>query len=881
MLRIVQNTSAGGAKSYYSTADYYTEGQELEGVWRGQGAARLGLTGKVEQLAWDALCDNRDPATGVTLTSRQKRERRVGYDFNFHVPKSVSLLYNATRDDRILGAFRASVDETMRDMESEMKTRVRSGGRNEDRSTGNMVWGEFIHFTSRPVDGIPDPHLHAHCFVFNTTFDDEEQRWKAGQFAGLKQDAPYFEGVFHVRLAQRLADLGLSIERTRTGWEVAGVPHTALTKFSRRTALIEAEARAKGVTNAHDKAELGAKTRERKQKNLSLDDLRQEWSARLSEDERSALDRVGQQLGGERIIHDATAAGESVERAIEHCFERKSVVPQRQVLAVALKRAVGQSSVEAVEDSFRARDVVTAVRDGRKMVTTRTVLEEEKRMIDYAREGRGTCKALAGGQHVFRDARLNEGQRRAVLHVLTSPDKVIMIRGAAGVGKTTTMRETVDAIEKEGKHVFTFAPSADASRGVLRSEGFSDAETVARLLADRNLQEQTRGQVIWIDEAGLLGTRTLRQVFDLADALDARVILSGDRQQHGSVERGAALRLLETEAGLVPAEIKDIQRQKGSYKQAVQALSDGHTEDGFRHLDELGWIQEVSETERYKRLAGDYVASVADGKTALVVSPTHLEGEWITDQIRAALRNAGKLGQEQHIVHALVNAHLTASQRSDAANYAPGDVVVFHQNAKGFRKGQRIVAGIGDLPLAQADKFDVFQPVTMSISPGDVLRITRNGETADGHRLNNGSLHTVKGFASNGDIRLENGWCIPLDYGHLAYGYVVTSHASQGKTVDRVFIGQSSESFPASSREQFYVSVSRARERATIYTDDKAALLEAVSHSDERLSATELTSAQKRRALHLRIDNHEQQRREVSHEYSAYEQQHERSLHVR
>ena len=40
MLRIVQNSTAAGAKSYYSTADYYTEGQELVGVWRGAGAER-------------------------------------------------------------------------------------------------------------------------------------------------------------------------------------------------------------------------------------------------------------------------------------------------------------------------------------------------------------------------------------------------------------------------------------------------------------------------------------------------------------------------------------------------------------------------------------------------------------------------------------------------------------------------------------------------------------------------------------------------------------------------------------------------------------------------------------------------------------------------
>jgi len=258
MLRINQNMSAAGAKSYYSTADYYTEGQELEGVWRGNGAARLGLHGTIAKADWDALCDNRHPGTDKTLTSRRKSERRVGYDFNFHVPKSVSILYGITGDERILDAFRDSVNGTMQEMEREMKTRVRRGGKNEDRTTGEMIWGEHVHFTSRPIDGVPDPHLHAHCFVFNTTFDEKENRWKAGQFADLKRDAPYFEAKFHSRMARRMADLGLPVDRTRKGWEIGGIPLSAIETFSRRTALIEELAKAKGVTDAGKKSELGA-----------------------------------------------------------------------------------------------------------------------------------------------------------------------------------------------------------------------------------------------------------------------------------------------------------------------------------------------------------------------------------------------------------------------------------------------------------------------------------------------------------------------------------------------------------------------------------------------------------------------------------------------
>ncbi|MBK8915559.1 MAG: relaxase domain-containing protein [Phycisphaerales bacterium] len=844
MLRIIQNNSPDRARSYYSTADYYAEGQELVGVWKGRDAARLGLSGNVRREDWDALCDNRHPQSGEALTPRTKRERRVGYDFNFHVPKSVSILYGLTRDERILDAFRESVEATMEDMEAEMQTRVRAGGRNEDRTTGNMVFGEFVHFTARPVEGVPDPHLHAHCFVFNTTWDDKESGWKAGQFAGLKRDAPFFEAVFHSRLARRLEELGLPTHRTKQGWELAGVPLSAIGKFSRRTALIEEQAREKGVTDPLAKDGLGARTRERKQKDLTLDELRGEWISRMTADELAALEGVKARLGMEILPEDGRAAREASLHAVGHCFERSAVVPERKLLTEAMKRAVGKASPESVTRGLSAEHLVVAERNGRRLATTRSVLEEETRMLAFARTGRGTCRPLNAPGYALKRDWLSADQRRAVRHVLDSNDRVIMVRGVAGTGKTTMMKEAVEGIEAGGRRVFVFAPSADASRGVLREvDGFADADTVARLLVDERLQSQAAGQVVWIDEAGLLGSRMMGRVFDLADRLGARVILSGDRRQHGSVERGAALRLLEEEAGLVPAEIREIQRQRGDYRESVRALSEGRTEDGFRELDRLGWIREVGETERYRALAEDYVATVEEGKTALVVSPTHLEGEWITDEIRARLKQAGRLGEGERTFLALESANLTEAEKADPLNYAPGDVLVYHQNARGHRKGERVIVGNKPLPLDQAERFQIYRPSVLPIAPGDVLRITRNGTTADGrHRLNNGALYTVRGFDTAGNIVLQNGWTVAKDYGHLAHGYVVTSHASQGKTVDRVFIGQSSDSLPASSREQFYVSVSRGREQATIYTDDKEALLEAVSRSDGRLTATEFVA---------------------------------------
>src|SRR3984957_12610799 len=292
MIRITQQNSASSAKRYYGTADYYSEGQEIVGSWGGKGASRLGLEGMVDKFSFERLCDNLDPMTGNPLTVQTRTERRVGYDFTFSVPKSVSLLYAMSGNQDILDAFRAAVDETMREIEAEMKTRVRMGGKDEDRVTGNMAWAEFIHTTSRPVDGIPDPQLHAHVFVFNTTWDEEEHRWKASQFRELKRDAPYFQAAFRVRLANKLQDLDFGVERKRDDFEIAGISSDVLKRFSRRTALIEKVAAEKGITNPDRKAELGAETREGKQKALSWKQLQDAWAGRMTVDERHAVDAV-------------------------------------------------------------------------------------------------------------------------------------------------------------------------------------------------------------------------------------------------------------------------------------------------------------------------------------------------------------------------------------------------------------------------------------------------------------------------------------------------------------------------------------------------------------------------------------------------------------
>ncbi len=873
MLRITQQSSPDGAKAYYTSAgaDYYAEGQELVGRWGGEGAKMLGLSGKVSGREFSALCDNRNPLTGEQLTPRMRDTRTVGYDFTFSVPKSVSLLYSMTEDPELLEAFRDSMHETMREMEAEMKTRVRKNGRNEERLTGNITYAEYIHFTSRPVDNVVDCQLHAHCFVFNATYDAEEKSWKAGQFRELKRDAPYFQAAFRVRLANRLQDLGFAIERKRDDFELVGVPKTAIKKFSRRSSKIEEEARRRGIDDPKEKHDLGEKTRERKDKTLSWKELKSEWENRLTPAERQALANVAAGKG----THEAPERrdAEAAEFAERHVFEREAVVSERKLLTEALKHGLDTVTVEGVKGAVAQRGLLVEEQDGQRVVTTRDVLEIEDRLAEFARSGQGRYKPLGDVEAPLSRDWLNKGQKAAVRHVLGSRDRVLMLRGAAGTGKTTLMQEAVEQIEKGGHTVTVLAPSSTAARDVLRGEGFKDAETVKMFLTHEALQQAARWQVIWVDEAGLLSNKDMAELFEVAERVKARVVLMGDRKQHGSVAAGSPLKLLQEQALVPCVSVTDIMRQGGDYKKAVQLLSDGNTIEGFDALDRLGWVQEVQDKERYLKLAEAYLEAVAEkkadgtAKSALVVSPTHAEAERITDVIRSELAAAGKLGElkkkekgkppervfAEKEFTAWVPLHLTEAERGDASCYEPGDMLQFHQNAKGFKSGQRLTVGKGKLPLAQAARFQAYRASTLRLAAGDRIRITAGGKTADGrHKLNTGTLHTIKGFTADGNILLDNNWQIGKDFGHIAHGYVVTSHASQGKTVDKVLIGQSNLSLPASDRAQLYVSVSRGKEKALIFTDDKAALRDAVKRDNEKLTATEVFGT-KRQKDHQRL----------------------------
>ena len=879
MLRVTPSTHSEAAKKYFgenlTRSDYYMDGQEVTGLWGGKAAMRLGLDGQVDQKSYFALCDNLHPQTGTSLTPRTKHNRRVGFDFTFSAPKSVSAVYELSGDERILAAVRDSVRETMEEIEREMKTRVRKNGKDADRLTGNMVWAEFVHFTSRPVNGMPDPHLHVHCFAFNTTFDEAEARFKAGQFGDLKRDASYYEAAFDARLSHRLEALGYATQKTGYSFEIAGVPISIIDKFSRRRDAIEHKAAELGITSAEGKHAIGYYGREHKNVDLAKAELRRRWRERLKPDESAAMNAV---IAGESSGDRRYTAAEAKEYALAHSFEKASTVSEKRLKAEALKFAVGSVLPEDVADIARHPEVIAEMKDGQLMTTTRTVLRDEVSMLQFAKDGQRQCRPLLHAEDLPEDALhgLSDEQRKAALHVLTSRDTVTGIVGKAGTGKTRMMRATVDVIEGQaGKKVFAFAPSAQASRGVLAKEGFKDATTLETLLKSEKLQDRVKGQIIWVDEAGLVSSRDMKRLMDVVMRSGSRVILSGDYTQHASVEAGDAFRLLEQEAGVRMARLTEVRRQtQPGYKKAVEAIAKGSgqaAQKGFDALNRMGWIVEATGEDRHGMLVGDYLTAVDEGKSALIVSPTHAEAARLTAELRDTLRARGALGKDRDFK---IRKHIdwSEAQKGDGRNYEPGMIVEFHQNAKGITKGDKAVVIQGPagpllqkedgarapLPLDTTDRFEVYRPFDVAIAQGDRIRNTKNGEARiegkpKATALNNGDIYTVQGFDRDGNIRIGDGKLLPKTFGHFALGYVDTSYAAQGKTVDRVFIAAGGQSLPAMGQQAWYVSTTRGREMAKVYVDSKEEMRDAIARKGERLSAVELTRTKLRSSWRRRF----------------------------
>ncbi|MFZ5495339.1 MAG: MobF family relaxase [Verrucomicrobiota bacterium] len=865
---------------YLRQADYYAEGMKVEGTCHGQLCSAVGLAegATITDEAFERVASNHHTLTNEKLTERMAAGRRAGYDATFNAPKSVSIQAFLGGDERLLAAHETAVREALRELETYACHQTGRGVNKRYVISGGIAAAVFRHGESRALD----PHLHSHAFIFNVTRSDSKSgRLLALESSNIFERTKYLTEVYRNALAREVRQLGYQIERRANGFELTGVSPDLLERFSKRAqqrdrAIVAREAELGRELSRDEIAILVRENRAAKQYELTPDEVRQDQFAQVNESELAQLQAL--KAGAPRAAPlEAVSLPDAISRAVEHLFERRTVVPEYELTSAVLRETYGAHSLAAVKAALAAdRHLLRA--DGQ--VSTQAALDLERNLIGQLNAGVGVHDSGFGFVPSEESTHLSREQRQAVERALDSRDAVTVLRGRAGTGKTQTLATLIEGVTRYNREVVCFAPSTQALE-VLQRDGANQASagrssasavlqataTVQRLLVDPTLQQSLRHQVVVVDEYGLLSTRQLKQLVDITTAQNARLLLVGDSGQHKSVEAGDAARIIERETRVRVVTLSEVHRQAANpaYRKASEDLAAGRLTAGLRKLDRMGAIVEIdSPSARRQQMVEEWLRASAEtkqvrtrdgiqerAKTALMVAPTWVEIDHLNLEARHRLRADSKLTGPDRDFVALRSKDWTRAQHKDHRNYQPGDVLVAHKTTKHFVKGDElrvirreqrrliVVGRAGEASVSPRQSglaWAVCEERATPVATGDRLRLRSIAHvqtpTGQVRRLANGSMVTVQSVNATGQLVLTDGSI--LRSRQVAYGYALTSHSSQGTTVDKVFLAG------AASREGLYVAATRGRESVRIFVPNRELFLDAAGlRSEARTSAIE------------------------------------------
>jgi len=908
--------SAGQASTYYRQEftnvkeNYYSESGEVQGRWCGQLAEELDLKGEVQREQYERLVAGQDPLTGEQLirpvTPREivndfgeemiTSEHRAGWDATISAPKSVSLAALVGDDERIRVAHRESVDEALKHFEEYLQ--ARSGGNKPAITTGKMIGAQFEHTASRPdrTSGYAAPQLHTHVVIFNIT-QTEEGRARSVQPLELYRSQKYATAIYRIHLAEKLQKLGYEIEvDPRTGApEIKGFSKAYLQESSpRREEVVRAAAAIKerleqqgAVVTEDARLKQAAAHIDRASKHYDRVEMRDraiEMEARYDNEARRsvelALERGPIQLSQEQAIKRAQQA---VTFARDNAVEREAVADIRKVTVDALRRNLGLTTYEAVTAELRLRqqrgEFIAIEREQRpKETTTSRMLQMEKSNIQMMLDRQGQhapiintsrrtqiVETIAAQQNL----RLNTSQRLAVQEVLSSEDQILGLQGGAGTGKTTALSVLRAAAEKQGYEVRGFAPTTRAAKQL--AESGINTETLQKFLSRREEAPPTHNRLFILDESSLASTKQLHKFFRQLVPTD-KVLLVGDVRQHQAVEAGSPFEQFQLN-GMSTAKLTDIVRQRNAdLKQTVLKLSARQVRQALDDLYSKGKVVEIADQK--DRLQAIAVAYCESPNSTLVISPANRDRVTINSLIHQQLQRDGNIGREDRQTSVLLNREdMTGVERTFASSYVPDeDVIRYNRVSKVFavKVGDysRVVAtdhANNTLTVRMQDGREftynpsrlsgvsVYKESMRQFSEGD--RIQFRAPFVE-KRIANGELATFVTIKDNEfTVRLDDGREISFDaekYRHLDHGYAVTSHSSQGQTVDRVLINANSrESEYLMNDRMGYVAISRARHDAIVYTNSIQELREALSRRVDKEMAIEAINHSRSSAPHL------------------------------
>ena len=443
-------------------------------------------------------------------------------------------------------------------------------------------------------------------------------------------------------------------------------------------------------------------------------------------------------------------------------------------------------------------------------------------------------------QYIARNfAYLSREQQKAV-NGLTQDHQLAVLVGRAGAGKTTTLKAVSELYQQAGYQVLGTSLSAMAAENLQKETGIKSAtlhsmlyrwqryeQAQEKFLSFDSVMEEgifkqldwckdlkrfesvklTKETVLIVDEAGMVGTRQWGELLTHVQRSGAKLIAVGDDNQFKAIEAGDFFRELKDQAVQQTQaqnsqttnlfSLQEIRRQKQSWmREASFQLAELNISEGLSAYEQHGHINQTSRASFSEEIATYYlsklkaeIAQTDVAQTGLVLAFTNVQTNLINQAIREQLKQNGMIGKEDLIT-------------LNGQNFALGDRIVFLKNNK------------TDLKITDAD--GVIQP-EKSIkngTRGTIQAVDNQGnikvQLTDNYYT---IINTINSFpkVAIGQPRPE-----PIrdyTYTHITHGYAVTTHKSQGQTVDFTIIAASKHM----DAKGLYVAMTRHRDDVQLF----------------------------------------------------------------
>jgi len=804
---IVRAAGAAGYVKYLSECghsrpdEYFSEHGHAVVTWRGIGADGKLVERQLTAEEFGRFMAGLDPETGASRwAQRVEPEHVAAVDFLVNGPKEWSIL--AVLDPGVQAALlRGQVNAeraVLQYLWENGTVQVKQAGQVVRVPVERIEIASVRHFSSRAGD----PHFHRHMEISARVW--AAGKWRALDSLGARNLNVAVQAIFHreqlrelrpefARLGYEVDELG-RIERLRP---VVEAMSRRAAQVERNLAVIEAAWRVEHPgqePTARILRKWGVlaweKQRPYKGEPGALDAELAVWAARIGElmvehgiTEPVPGSVVDRRVSVAEVDRDALAA-----QLVETQGLRRSAWSRADLEAAAIMAVEGRVRGDRAAVDELAADVVARALG-------------ESRLLPSVADGRPSTAVKWWTSPAVME---RENELRAGLAVLADGDRLSVVEGAAGVGKTTNLAGYLEEAVAAGQRVAVVAPTGAAA--IVAAGAGVDASTVDSLLGRYGWDKNAAGGWVWlephrrpreplpagsrlvVDEAGMVSQDAARALVTLAGACGWRVRVQGDSFQFSAVGVGGVMELAKgaarPERVALLDDAGDVHRfrlRTGGRDEAYAAHSIAirtGADPEATAATVMGRARVyASEAERQTAIAREWAERTHSG-TGLVIAGTNADVQQLNGLIADRLRTV------------------------------------------------RIVTGD---TIATAPRGEW---ASETISEGDIVATRVNGVDEAGHRYANrerwrvDALDDVGAYLISLDGRRELRLSVGAAREQLQLAYAVTGYGAQGVTVNEAVLLVAE----GMDRPSFYVGSTRGRytnQAAILATDGDANLARA------------------------------------------------------